>query len=285
YSFVSVWSVAIVYALITTPIYHAEIKLASAQGSPGYPLGITAMVAQLPTAFRSIARLAGMGRTGSGLNQRKRGETLVSLTSSIHVQEFIESNNLLPILFDDLWDPVLRRWTVDSDDNLPTLSDGYELFISHVDANEDPLTGIVSLTVEWKDPVIAAQWANGLVETLNSSLRARAINKANRTIEFLNQELERTRVVELRQALFFMIEQQIAERTSASVQSEYVYKVIDPALAADLSKFSWPNRRLIIFAGFVLGIAAALTSTFLAYVSSYFRAEAKRRSGKRRRMN
>ncbi len=111
---------------------------------------------------------------------------------------------------------------------------------------------------------MAEFWANQLVERLNNYLRVRDIAEAERSIEFLNEELEKSSVIEIRQGIFRLIENQIEMIMLANVRDEYVFKILDPAVASDADKFVKPNRRLIVALGFLIG-------SFLAVVLAMFR--------------
>ena len=52
-------------------------------------------------------------------------------------------------------------------------------------------------------------------------------------VEYLNQELEKTNVAELRQAIYRLIEAQIKQKTLARLRDEYVFRVLDPAAPPD----------------------------------------------------
>ena len=53
----------------------------------------------------------------------------------------------------------------------------------------NPKTGLVTLSLEWTDPELIAQWANNLVMRLNDHQREFAVSEAQRSIEYLNQQL------------------------------------------------------------------------------------------------
>jgi uncharacterized protein involved in exopolysaccharide biosynthesis len=268
---IAILGLAITYAFTVTPTYRAETILAPSGGGGG---GIGSMISQFGGSLSGLAGLVGMGGSGSKSNKLTRGEALTSLTSNAHIQGFIAAENLLPVLFENLWDAEESEWLVESEVDIPTLSDGFDMFRNRIlKVSEDPTTGIVNLSIEWKDPVLAADWANKLVGTLNANLREKVIKQSDKTIEFLNQELERTKVMELRQAVFFMIEQQIGDKTSARVQEEFAFKIINPAIAADRDKYISPDRPLIIGGGLIIGILGGIFVAFLAYAAVHLRKE------------
>ena len=59
-----------------------------------------------------------------------------------------------------------QTWQVQSGE-APTMEDAYRLFDSIRNVDEDIQTGLVTVTVDWSDPKLAAEWANGLVQDVN----------------------------------------------------------------------------------------------------------------------
>jgi len=264
---------SIFYAYTATPIYRAETTLAPMRGSGG----VGGLISQFGGALGSLAGMVGMSGSTSAGGKLMRGEAYASLVSTSQIQSFIAEENLLPVLFSDIWDAEKEEWLVDEELDIPTLSDGYDLFMNEIlVAAEDPATNLVILSVEWTDPVQAAEWANKLVGNLNSRLRSKAIESADKTIDFLNQELERTKVVELRQAIFYMMEQQVSSKTTARVQDEFAFKIINPAVAPDLDKYVRPERGFIVITGLFLGLFAGLIAAFLAFAISKLRDDYKK---------
>lgn len=251
--------IAMLAAFLITPIYRAEALLAGAEQT-----GAGNTLTQMLSQFRGIASMVGGG--GFVRARDSRNVAIATLTSPHFIQLFIREKNLLPVLFDGLWDPEAEEWLVDSPEDVPTLSDGQDLFSKEIMTVEyDTLAQVVTLWIDWKDPLLAAEWANQLVEKVNNRLRNRAINESNRMIEYLNKELETTNVVELRQAIYYMIEGQIQARTMANVREEYAFKVINPAIPPDADKFVYPKRMLIIAIGMILGLLFGVFAAFVMY--------------------
>jgi uncharacterized protein involved in exopolysaccharide biosynthesis len=116
----------------------------------------------------------------------------------------------------------------------------------------------VMLAVEWREAGVAAEWANDLAARLNEHMRRRDIARAERSIEYLNRQLEKTQVREVQRALFRLLESQLKTVMLAQVNDEYVMRVIDPAVAPPADDFVRPKRALIIAVGFVLSLVIAV---------------------------
>jgi uncharacterized protein involved in exopolysaccharide biosynthesis len=120
--------------------------------------------------------------------------------------------------------------------------------------HEDGRRNLVALQIDWTDPNLAAQWANKLVTRLNDYLRQRDIAEAQRSIEFLNKELEKSSVIELRQGVYRLIESQIEMVMLANVRDEYAFKILDPAVPSEPNQFVRPKRPMIVIVGLMFGL-------------------------------
>jgi uncharacterized protein involved in exopolysaccharide biosynthesis len=249
---ISLGVLAGVAAFIMTPIYRATTLLA-----PVSEQNTNNSLGGLLNQFGGLASLAGLS-LGSGTTNKD--EAIAILDSRMFTIQFIDDNDLLPILFLDSWDAEAGNWL--KPDDAPDLIDGYHLFSKIRTIAEDRQTGLVQMSVEWKDPHLAAAWANALIDRVNQVMRADAISDAERGIEYLNRELEKTSIVELRQAIFSLIEGQINRIMLANVRDEYAFRVLDPAMAPNKDDFVRPRSLLMVVMGLliggVLGVGVAL---------------------------
>jgi hypothetical protein len=94
---------------------------------------------------------------------------------------------------------------------------------------ENAKTGLVTMTISWKDPVQAAAWANGLVKLTNDYLRDKAIARSERNIQYLTSQAAKANALELRAAIFELLQNEIKTEMVSRGNDEYALKVIDPA--------------------------------------------------------
>ena len=87
-------------------------------------------------------------------------------------------------------------------------------------------------------------------------MRASAAADAAKNIEYLEDELKKTNVMEVRQAVYSVMESQMHEIMLANVQEEYAFKVIDPAVVPDPDDYVRPKRLSIIILGLLIGFLA-----------------------------
>jgi uncharacterized protein involved in exopolysaccharide biosynthesis len=191
-------------------------------------------------------------------------EALAVLRSREFTESFIRDLDLMPQILDDRWDEKAQRWKGDDEDK-PTLAQAYAYFHRNIRTiSRDRATGLVSVTIEWKDPTQAADWANALVARLNEEMRSRAIADTKAFVGYLETELTTTATVETRQAINRLIEAQINQRMLAAVTEEYAFRVVDKALPPDPKDMVRP-RKLVLLAlgpllGLLIGAAAVLIS-------------------------
>ena len=105
----------------------------------------------------------------------------------------------------------------------------------------------------WGDREQAARWASRYVDLANSELLARSIAESDRRIEFLRTAAAAAETIELRQAVYKLMESEIKSRMVASSRVDYAFKVIDPALVPDERDRVRPKRALLAVLGAVLG--------------------------------
>lgn len=239
--------VAGIIAFTVTPIYQASTTLVPA-GNGDVPTGVGAALGQLG----GLAELAGL----QGPQDKTVVEAIALLKSREFTEKFIRDENLLPALFSDRWDPALRQW---KPGRAPDLWDGYQLFdrsIRFVD--QDDKTGIVTLRIEWKSPDQAAEWANDLVTRVNAQMQQRALRETDVTLEYLKRELAATKVASVQIALQDLIEANLKRQAIASVRSDYVFRVIDPAAPPNLRDKLRPHRLFYLITGAFFGMILSL---------------------------
>src|SRR5438105_2393054 len=128
-----------------------------------------------------LAGLASLVSLGLDSNEDLKKETLARFWSRQFTYDFLQEEGLMPILFADKWDAALRRWRSADPAKQPNLERGYRYFVSHVcTISEDRRVGLIKVTIDWKDPALASEWANKLVARINADRRAVARAEAER---------------------------------------------------------------------------------------------------------
>lgn len=240
-------------AFLMTPEYRADVLLAPVSDLED------SRHASLP-----LEQLGGMAAL-AGINledhRDKKNEAIATLQSRRFSEQFIAAHKLAPILFADLWDEKRGDWKSQAPGDVPRDWKVFKEFDKNVrEVRENSKTGLVTLSIQWKDPGQAAQWANDLVADVNATLREQAVAESNRAITYLREQLKRTSVVELQQVLHRLIESEMKKIMLANINREYAFKVIDPAVPP--GEPVRPRKAMMIAlgtaAGLVLGAMIAL---------------------------
>jgi uncharacterized protein involved in exopolysaccharide biosynthesis len=216
--------VAYVAAQFTPKEYKASVTISPVTStSSGGGLG---GLGSITSEFSGLASLAGLSVAGD----TRKYESLEVLRSEALTERFIAANDLLPVLYPDKWDAARKRWNVQDPRKVPTLWKANQLFKGRIrDISTDPKTGIVTLSITWKDARTAAAWANQLVGMTNAYLRDKAITESERNIAYLNQQAAKMEFVGAKQALYVILENEINKAMLARGSDEYAFKVLDPA--------------------------------------------------------
>jgi uncharacterized protein involved in exopolysaccharide biosynthesis len=237
-------------AAFQTPKYRSETVLAEADnGKSGS--GLAALAGQ----FGNLASLAGVNLgKGSGTLD----ESLATITSNAVLYDFIERNDLLKVILKSRWDKKKNQWKHGLFNHRdPTEWQAARDFRKKIlTVAQDKKTHLVTLIIEWKDPVQAKEWADDLVNATNKRLRERAITISTRNLEYLNQQLEKAATVDLRQAISRLIETETKNIMVARGNDEYALKIIDPAVVPQ-EKYS-PRITLIVSLAAALGLVLGL---------------------------
>jgi uncharacterized protein involved in exopolysaccharide biosynthesis len=227
--------------------------------SPASDPAASSALGSLTSRFSGLASLAGLPAIGDS----KTAESIAVLQSDALTQRYIRENELLPVLYADSWDGARKAWKDSDAASTPTFWKASQYFgkkVRKVTRGSD--TGLVTLTIRWRDPERAAKWANGIVEMTNDYLRDKAIQESERNIAYLTAQASQTNVVEARQAIYNVLETELNRVMLARGSREYAFKIIDPASVPESPSF--PPVMLLLVAGFTGG---CLVATFVVLAS------------------
>lgn len=249
---------AVAYALHAPEVFKAETLLASAQEEKS---GASSALSQ----FGGLAAMAGVTIPADSNIER----VLATLETRVFLKKFIEEKNLLPLIFEDYWDKSSKSWIEIEGQKEITSEDGIIPLQGAIEVDKDK-SGLVTLSISWKDPAVAAKWANDLVKQLNEQLRQKAITDSKKRVGYLEQELAKTTLQDMRAVLYNLLESEKQKAMLANVNEDFALEVIDPAVAPETREK--PKRKLIVALGGVcggfLGIFAVFFAQFLRKLKS-----------------
>lgn len=241
-------------SLMMPNIYQSQVLLAPVEETSSG--GLAALAGQ----FGGLASLAGVK-----LNRGETSKTTIAievLKSRAFITDFVRRRNIAVhlmagkkwdaeadkvILDPQKYDVVAEQWVIDETDpksGPPTDWDIYKKFSSLISVQQDKASSLVTVTVNFISPSVAKLWVDWLVEDVNVQMRQRDVDEANRSIEFLKDQLNKTSIKEMQQIFYQLIEKQTQTIMLANVRDQYVFKVIDPPVVPQ--EKTNPKRALIV---------------------------------------
>jgi uncharacterized protein involved in exopolysaccharide biosynthesis len=245
------------FALLAPEWYRSEGMLI-----PASPKSAQSLPGQLAN-LGGLVGLAGLSLLGSG----NTSEPIAVLRSRDLIREFIQKNDLLPVLYASKWDASTGHWKDTSLKKQPDVRDAIKFFQQRIlTVLEDKKTGLVQIAVEWKDPNLAAAWANQLIERINERMRDRALAESEANIAYLRNQLATTSETSLQQAVSRLLETEMQKAMLARGNKEYAFRVVDHPDAPKHRSF--PNRSLTVALGFLAGGIIAVCVVFFREASA-----------------
>lgn len=214
----------------------------------GRQSGLAGRLAQLG----GLAELAGLSDSGG-----TRAEAVATLQSEVLTEKYILEHNLLPVLYASKWDAARKQWTEADPQKIPTVWKANLYFSNKIrSVTENRKTNLVTLTITWTDPRLAAAWANDLVGLTNDYMRQAAIEQAEANMEYLNRRAGKTSDVNVKQTIYELMEAELKNAMLAEGDRHFALKVIDPAVAPE--KPASPSHLLWALGGFAAGVCLSM---------------------------
>jgi LPS O-antigen subunit length determinant protein (WzzB/FepE family) len=275
-------AIAVGVALILPNIYTSTATLAPSEEQQGG--GLSALAGQ----FGGLASLAGVS-----LGNGKADKTTVAVeiaNSRQFMTRFVREHQLEVALMaatgmdkktkalvidDDLFDVKTQRWVrkVKEGQSIePTDWELYKVISKIIAVTQDKKSGFVTISIDYYSPEMAKQWVDWFVTDLNNYMRKRDQIDSKRNITYLKQQLEKTAVADMQTVFYQLIEQQTKTLMLSEVNTEYVFKTLDPAVIAE--EKTKPKRALIVILGGVVGGMFGVLFALIQHATARRRARA-----------
>ncbi|MGO4891646.1 Wzz/FepE/Etk N-terminal domain-containing protein [Flavobacterium sp. W21_SRS_FM6] len=267
---------SIFYALSLPNIYKSEALLAPANSEQQGGLGA------LASQFGGLASLAGVNLGGAKAD--KTDMAIEILKSREFFSQFVDRHNILPDLMAvKEWDRINNSVIYDTEIYLPksdewvrqvkpprqikpSMQEAIETFKNLLNLAKDKETSMVNISIQHYSPYIAKQWVDWLIRDINLNMKSRDKQEAEKSIAYLQSQIEKTTITEHKTLLYQLIEEQTKTLMFAEVRDEYVFKTIDSALVPELK--AKPKRALIVVLGVLLGGMVAVMIVLIRYFAS-----------------
>lgn len=255
-------TIAVIYSLSLSDIYRSQATLSPVSIEGESSSGISSQLGSLAgLAGVSLGANPGGSQVIIGIEVMqsrrffnkiaKKYELIKPLMASI---DWDKNSNTL-IYDKDIYDVAKDKWVRVPEPPLkaePSVQEAYREFSSIFSVSQDDKTGIITLTMENYSPYLAKEWLDWIIFEINDLSRNDDMAKAERSIEYLKDEVNQTNLFEIKEGISQLIQSQIEKIMLAKVTPEYLFKIIDPPYIPEVK--AGPSRALICILGFLLGI-------------------------------
>ena len=269
---------SVVYALSVPNQYKATALLSPAQSSGG---GLSGALGQLG----GLASLAGVSIGGGGSSEAQVAQEIMK--SWNFIEGFIKSNDLAVEIYaaegwskssnslqinSDLYDESNNQWLVENNDTgelgPPSSWKLFQDFVEMLSVSEDKKSGLVSVSIEYYSPQIAKHWLDLYVAAINGHMQERKMAEVTRNITYLEAQIKKTNIAEMKEVFYTIIEEQIKSKMLAEASPDYAFVPVSPSMVPE--EKSQPKRALICILGTLLG---GMLSVLWVLVLHYGRAK------------
>ena len=266
-----IWIVAgMTLATIILSLFMTNIYTASAVIKPVMPDRSISRLSPLVSQFGGLASMAGIAMPSPSSST----EIVNLLKSNILKKEVIEKYNLLPVLFPKQWDGDKKAWKKPGislnplayiamlrptdpkarkkEPGVPDSWDGIRALDKIANVNYNMKEDIITVTVNFRDPEMAASIANDILITLNEHMSSEAKRVATINKEYLEKLLFQTSDSLVQQKIYSLIAEKIETMMMAEVKEGFAFKVLDPPMTPD--RKSKPKRAQMVVVAFMVSL-------------------------------
>ena len=253
---------AIIYSLSLPNVYKSHAILASASGT-GNDLS------RLAGQYAGLASMAGVSIPSSGeLDKVAMGiEVINSLGFFEDVlinnnkfffkllapKDWNKENNIL-VINENLYDLNSKKWVSEGNysfNGKPSIQAAHRDFHNKFSISEDPLTGFVNISFEHYSPYVAKEFLDILIFEINERTRSEDIAIAMDSIDYLQNEVNRTQLNSILEGINILIQKQIETIALANASPQYLFKILSEPYAPEIK--SEPKRSIIVILFSLLG--------------------------------
>ena len=270
-AFISI--IGVIYSLSLPNIYTSKALLAPVNPASG--------ISGALGSYSGLAGLAGIS-IPSGGNENNSVKAMQKLSSLSFFENNILKNIFLPnlmavkswnletntLIYDDsIFKMKSNTWVGDysnSRKKIPSAQESFKVFTSHLSLSENKNTGFITLSVKHQSPFIAKQWAELVVNEVNTFYRQKDKAQSEKAIIYLNQQILMTSFSEIKQVIAELLQEETQKLTLIEANQYYVFDYIDPPAVMDQK--SEPKRSLICILSALLG---GMLSIVLVLIKHY----------------
>ena len=238
---------SVLYALSIPNIFESRVVLAPSSSSESTNINLSGTAG-------ALARVAGIDLgVGGSIKGPKLTLAIEKITSRKFATDFVINNSYQPeLLASENWNSsenkiIYNKSSYDSlKDELkynPRDIEIYKGYLSGLSIRFDKRTKFTHISFKHFSPYFAKDLLDQLVLTINEDIKNTEVEAANESIKFLEDQMTKTNISDIRFIFTKLIEKNIKTILLAEVSPEYVFEILDPAFVPDLR--SSPSRGVL----------------------------------------
>lgn len=271
-------TVGVVAYSLTLPNIYKSSALLSPQKSQESG-GMAALAGQ----FGGLASMAGINIGGASDDTALHIEIIKSRD---FIYNFIKNHDVkVPLMASKEWSKEHNKLTINEsifsvEENKwvrevkagqsaePSLFEVHDIFLKQLAVVQNKGTGLVTISFKHIDPNISKLWVEYIIQDINVLMRKQEIEEKTKSISFLEKQLAKTDLTEMKNIFYSIIEEQTKMILLAEVQENYVFKVIESPIIEERKES--PNRAVItILSAMFFGLFTCLITLFFHFIRRY----------------
>jgi len=255
---------SILYSLILKELYTSEMIVEEVNTNDSY---------NQSTAFSGLSTFAGLSSSSAS-----------SKTRSQYAREVIYTKDFFDILIEDSeffvelvaavdYDKKNKKLIYDNaiyDEEKNTINDEYLQTLFHEDIHvkfldsikiTDLDSGSLLISVSHYSPYVAKKWLDYIFVMLNEVVKEMKLTKAEKSYEFLQNELSMTKEVDLKRAISSLLIKELETITLSESSEYFVFSVVDSSRVPE--RKDYPNKTKIVIFWTLIGLFLSLAFVIL----------------------
>lgn len=189
----------------------------------------------------------------------------IKLENIMAVKEWQPEENYL-IYNDRLFNEKSNEWIGNNENpkkNIPSPQQAYGIYENIIAIDQDKLTSFITISIRHKSPYVAKKWIDIIIHQINESMRKIDQNKAQKSILFLNETAQSSKIKSIKEATSKLVENQMQTLVLVASSEAYIFKTIDSPIVPEQK--SGPNRTFICILGTLIGGLISLSYVLIRH--------------------
>ncbi len=261
---ISIFTVVLVLFMPNTYKSHATLSFKSDDG-----IGSSSIA----SALGSFANIAGINAP-SQANATTKDIALESILSFTFFMELYKQNDFLvnlmavegfdvygnSVIDQDIYDKEAKKWVK----GISHPQDAFDKYLKKVTVNEDDFKPIITVNVLSLSPYAARDMNSSILTNIDKFIKTKDVNESKRAIDYLEAEISKTQIQDIRDALSKMITQYMSKLVTSEKSDTYLFDIIEKPYAP-IDKYS-PKRAIICIQVFIIFLFLELLHLFIGFV-------------------